>query len=460
MLVEEVKKSGMDYGMFERLEEAWAWWKEWVPSPARVRIVADDDSDGVTSAYCVSAALQRAGYEIDLKIMPVHSAADVAEAFKEPRDGYVVLDCGSSVTDAIDATRIPTLILDHHRVRDVTLENTFEVNPRRLGGDRVEHVSTSILAALFAVTAGDHWDVSFAGVAGAISDRQHLGGFRGLTGYVADGAVKNGILSQSPGFTLVGSTVEEAIVESLDPFFEHYTGKPEAVKALLARHGISPTDSPILLTGEKGMRLARELTDGLQKRGVVTSRMYPLYDERYLLRHSSGVSTVFGLAQLLEAATAADQHELALKALRGDVGAARQVRTLQKRRHDGILREIERLRANVREMPHLRWAETLDPANTGVYAHTLLSFVHGDDKPFVIVCRTEDEAKLSSRGSPRLYKAGIDLSIGMGRAAESVGGHGGGHPGASGATIPYARRDEFLHRLDAVLGELGRGAKP
>lgn len=459
MLVEEVKKTGMDYGMFERLDEAWTWWKEWVPSPARVRIVADDDSDGVTSAFCVQTALERAGYEVDLKIMPVHSPSDVDEAFKEPRDGYVVLDCGSAVIDTIDATGIPTLILDHHRVRDVTVQTTFEVNPRRLGGDKVEHVSTSILAALFAVTAGDHWDVSFAGVAGAISDRQHLGGWRGLTKYVADGAIHNGILSQSPGFTLVGTTVEEAIVESLDPFFEHYTGKAEAVKALLARHGISATESPILLTGEKGMRLAKDLTDGLRSRGVVIDRMYPLYDERYLLRHTSGVSSVFGLAQLMEAATAGHQHELALKTLRGDVGAARQIRAIHKKRLEGILREVERLRANVREMPHLRWAETRDPANTGVYAHTLLSFIHGDDKPFVVVSHQADLAKLSSRGSPRLYRAGIDLSVGMGRAAQKVNGHGGGHPGASGATIPYDKRDEFLRILDEVLGELGRGAK-
>lgn len=460
MLVEEVKRNGLDYGMFERLQEAWTWWREWVPAPARVRIVADDDSDGVTSAHCVSTALQRAGYEVDLKIMPVHSPSDVDDAFAETRDAYVVLDCGSAVIDTIDAAGFPTLILDHHRVRDVTVQNTFEVNPRRLGGDKVEHVSTSILAALFAVTVGDHWDVSFAGVAGAISDRQHLGGWRGLTKYVADGAVQNGILSPSPGFTLVGATMEEAIVESLDPFFEHYTGKPEAVRALLARHNIAPTESPVLITGEKGMRLAKELTDGLRARGVVTDRMYPLYDERYLLRHTSGVSTVFGVSQLLEAATAAHQHELALKTLRGDVAAAKQIRALHKKRLEGLLREIERLRSNVHEMRHLRWAETKDGSNTGVYAHTLLSFVHGDDKPFVIVSNQGDLSKLSSRGSPRLYRAGIDLSIGMGRAAEKVGGHGGGHPGASGATIPSARRDEFLRHLDEVLGQLARGGAP
>lgn len=458
MLVEEVKRTGMDYGIFERLEQAWTWWKEWVPSPARVRVVGDDDSDGMTSAYVVGETLKRAGYEVDVHAAPLHSTEDVDIAFREPRDGFVVLDSGSAVIEHIDSFRVPTLIVDHHRVHPNRPQNTFEVNPRMVGGDKVEHVSTSVLAGLFAVTVGDHWDLSFAGVAGGISDRQHLGGFRGLLGYLADGAAKNGVLNSSPGFTLAGSTIEEAILDSLDPFFDHYTGKPEAVRALLARHGINPKDSPVTVTGEKGMRLAKELTGDLNARGVVTARMYPLYDERYLLaKHGSGATTVFQLAQWMEVATAESQNDAALRCLAGDPRAAAQIRQMQKKRTQSIITETERLRNNTLELPNLRYAETRDGANTGVYAHTLLTFIFGDDRPFIVFSRINDLAKFSSRGSPRLYGAGVDLSIGLGQAAQAVGGHGGGHPGASGATVPYEKREEFLALLNDVLGKLRKG---
>jgi single-stranded-DNA-specific exonuclease len=458
MLVEEVKRTGMDYGIFERLEQAWAWWQEWVPQPARVRIVGDDDSDGMTSAYIVGEVLKRAGYEVDVLAKPLHSPEDVDVAFKEARDGYVVLDSGSAVIEHIDSFGIPTLILDHHRVHDNKPQNTFEVNPRMAAGDKVQHVSTSVLAGLFAVTVGDHWDLSFAGVAGGISDRQHLGGFKGLIGYLADGGMKNGVLNTSAGFTLVGATIEEAILESLDPFFDHYSGKPEAVRTLLSRHGINGKDSPVTLTGDKGMRLAKDLTQSLNARGVVTERMYPLYDERYLLRqHASGASTVFQIAQWMEAATADGENELALRCLAGDPRAAAQIKQMQKKRVQAVLAETERLRNNTKELPNLRYCETRDGANTGVYAHTLLTFIFGDDKPFIVLSRLDDLAKCSSRGSPRLYGAGVDLSIGMGQAAQAVGGHGGGHPGASGATVPYAKREEFLTRLNEVLGRLRRG---
>jgi RecJ-like exonuclease len=456
MQIEDVKRTGLDYQIFERLEQAWAWWQEWVPSPARVRVVGDDDCDGVTSAFIVSKVLERAGYEVQIKVMPIHSDEDVDVAFKDPLDACVVLDSGSSQIERIDSFAVPTLILDHHRTHENRPQNTFEVNPRMVGGDKVEHVSTSVLAGLFAVAVGDHWDLSFAGVAGGVSDRQHLGGFRGLLGYLADGAAMNGVLNRSPGLTLVGATVEEAIVESIDPYFEHYSGKPEAVKALLKRHDINPKDSPVVVTGEKGMRLAKELTTGLAQRGVVTERMYPLYDERFLLKHPSGAGTVFQLAQWMEAATAEKNHDAALKCLEGEPRAAAAIKQLQKKRVQRILTETERLRNDTRDLPNLRYAETRDGANTGVYAHILLTFIFGDDKPFLIVSKLGDLAKCSARGSPKLYGAGVDLSIGMSQAAQKVGGHGGGHPGASGATVPYAKRDEFLAQLDQALGALRR----
>jgi len=37
-------------------------------------------------------------------------------------------------------------------------------------------------------------------------------------------------------------------------------------------------------------------------------------------------------------------------------------------------------------------------------------------------------------------------------ASRAVGGSGGGHPIAAGATIPPGKEDEFLKELDRVLG--------
>jgi RecJ-like exonuclease len=41
----------------------------------------------------------------------------------------------------------------------------------------------------------------------------------------------------------------------------------------------------------------------------------------------------------------------------------------------------------------------------------------------------------------------------MGEAAEAVGGDGGGHDVAAGATIPAGREEEFVAHVDRLVGE-------
>ena len=71
------------------------------------------------------------------------------------------------------------------------------------------------------------------------------------------------------------------------------------------------------------------------------------------------------------------------------------------------------------------------------------------------------KVKASSRGTQELVSRGMDLSVAIRRAAERVGGIGGGHNIAAGATIPADRKDEFLDALDGIVGEqlIGR-ARP
>lgn len=456
-LQHRVRREGLDYGQFERVREAWAWFREHVPAPARIRVVGDDDSDGINSAFTVSIALRRAGYEADPTVMPVHSETDADRALQGGADAFVIADSGSNVLSHLDRTGVPVLVLDHHRVHDYQPRNVFEVNPRRLGGDAVRHCSASILSLLFAAAAdARNWDLAYSGLAGAISDRQHLGGLLGLVGFCVDGGVSAGVITRNEGLTLVGSTMQEAIAESLDPFFEGLSGDPRAAQSFLEAQTVPPGTNPLLVAPAAGRRVADALEARLRERRVVADRIYPLYAERLLLRHASGVPTVFALAQLLEAATAANEPEQALRLLAGSPEARQTLQALYKRRLANLFGELRRVRAAVQDATNLRWAETGDDADTGVYAHALLTFVLGDDKPFVIMSRRGGLAKFSARGSPRLFTAGVDLSIGLMDAAQAVGGHGGGHPGAAGATVPWARREEFLALLDRRLAELRR----
>jgi single-stranded DNA-specific DHH superfamily exonuclease len=61
--------------------------------------------------------------------------------------------------------------------------------------------------------------------------------------------------------------------------------------------------------------------------------------------------------------------------------------------------------------------------------------------------------KISARGNKLLISAGLDLSAALRKAAEAVGGVGGGHNIASGASIPPGSEEKFLAMVDEIVGE-------
>ena len=75
------------------------------------------------------------------------------------------------------------------------------------------------------------------------------------------------------------------------------------------------------------------------------------------------------------------------------------------------------------------------------------------DKPFITVNSTSDMVKVSGRGTRKLVSQGLDLATVIKSAAEAVGGTGGGHNIASGASIPNGREEEFITIVDQLTGE-------
>lgn len=72
-----------------------------------------------------------------------------------------------------------------------------------------------------------------------------------------------------------------------------------------------------------------------------------------------------------------------------------------------------------------------------------------NDNPIVVFADKDGrEVKASARTTAPLVSRGVDLSKAMQKAAYQLGGTGGGHEMAAGATIPRGTEDEFLKMLD------------
>jgi len=69
--------------------------------------------------------------------------------------------------------------------------------------------------------------------------------------------------------------------------------------------------------------------------------------------------------------------------------------------------------------------------------------------PLIGFADTENgNVKVSARGTQELIEKGLNLSIALKKAAGAMGGVGGGHDIAAGATIPKGKEEEFLELLE------------
>jgi len=75
------------------------------------------------------------------------------------------------------------------------------------------------------------------------------------------------------------------------------------------------------------------------------------------------------------------------------------------------------------------------------------------NKPIIAFAENEDGIKVSARATKNLVEMGIHLANAIKIAAEKVGGIGGGHNIAAGATIPKGSENEFLKILDEIIGK-------
>ncbi len=74
-------------------------------------------------------------------------------------------------------------------------------------------------------------------------------------------------------------------------------------------------------------------------------------------------------------------------------------------------------------------------------------------KPILAFARTpEGSLKVSARGTQDLVRSGLDLADAMSGSARALGGVGGGHNVAAGATIPQESKQDFLNLVDKTVG--------
>jgi len=432
--------------------------------PRRWRVIYHYDGDGVAAASVLLRAFARLGYP-----------AQATPLFGVERDRYAALaratpgpilvtDTGASWLDVYPSHPHPVVVLDHHRYPGVPdppplPPHVAFVDPLDWGVDGMDEMCASTLSWLFAIFLDPaNWDSAPWALSGAIHDRQHVGGFRGLNATLVAEAERRHLLERRPGVALFGRSVGEALAQSVDPYVRGISGRPAEAERFVRELGLDPSRPPAELTADEAGRLAHAVQARLADAQVLPEFAAMLGGERWFVP-SLGIDAE-ELSNLQNATGRAGVPGVGVAFALGDPSAAEHARATEADWRAGLLKGLRRIEdGGVRSMDSLRWFESPEMPLAGTQAGLAMSYLLPADRPvFVFSDMGDAPTKVSSRGLLRQVERGLDLASVCRTAASEVGGEGGGHRVASGATIPPGTRDRFLAAADRELArQLGRG---
>jgi single-stranded-DNA-specific exonuclease len=418
--------------------------------PRRWRVVYHYDGDGVAAASALLRAFARLGYPAQATALFGVERERFAALARATPGPILLTDTGASWLDLFPEHPHPVVVLDHHRYPGAPdppplPPHVAFVNPIDWGVDGMNELSAATLSWLFTVFLDPaNWDNAPWGLSGAIHDRQHVGGFRGLNATLAEEARRRSILERRRGLALFGRTVADALAQSVDPYLRGISGRSAEAQRFAREAGVDPARPPPELTADESERLAHAVQQRLASAGVLPEFASMIDGERWFVP-ALGLDAE-EVSNLQNATGRAGIPGVGIAYALGDPAAAERARKTEAEWRTGILLGLRRIEEHgVHEMEWLRWFESPETPLAGTQAGLAMNYLLPADRPvFVFSDGGEAPTKVSSRGLIRQVERGLDLASVCRTAAGEVGGEGGGHRVASGATIPPGARERFL----------------
>lgn len=436
-------------------------------STGTLRVLVDSDADGLSAGGILVRSLTRAGKRFHLTAVRGMEKDDAAALAAEKPAVLITSDLGSGQADLLepiaDAGTL-VVILDHHVPISKRDDARFiQINGHLHGVDGTLELCGASTSFLFALALDyANFDLVPLAISGAIGDRQHVGGFRGAALRIVEAAERGGFVRAHRGLNLDGNDMLDALVRSNDPFLPGVTGDEAAARAILREAGVRPEAKVADVPEEAARALASRLVMLLLKAGVDPAYAEEVTTLRIELPESNGARrTAKDLQALINSAGRSGEPGTAIAVALGDGAASERALRIADEYRRQVRAGLLKLAANPPK--RLKAVQFFDIDNGLVAAAVAgLGVIYLLDPAFPVVSftPTPDGWKVSTRATRGQLRRGVDFAVAARKAAEAVGGRGGGHPVASGATIPKAGRDKFLEVLDATVEAQIKAGKP
>jgi len=412
-----------------------------------VRLISHNDADGLSSAGIMARALSREKIRFQLSIVGRLDEIVLEQIQKSTAPGELVLFCdmGSGQSELLSRLSADIVILDHHKPVGKSPAKVV-VNPHDVGIEGATDISASGTAYLVARALGGPKNLELAGLAivGAVGDKQL---FRSANAFILEEALKAGVVSLRKGLKVGDGDLIEVLSYSPEPFLD-ITGEPEKVEIFLEILGLSGNIEKLSeeeikkLTSAVALKLAKKASPEALE--AVIGDIFVLEQEL--------VPNVYDFVSILNTCGKLKVAGLALALCLKDQTVLEEVQTLSKEHQKKMVLDIKAKLKEIQKGENIWYINTVEALSTGTLASTVVRYVH-PELPFICVNESEGILKISGRGTRELVAKGLDLSFALREAAGAVGGNGGGHNVASGASIPLGTTAEFLSLTDRIIGE-------
>ena len=442
-----------------------------------VAIVTHIDADGITAGAIAAETVRRLGKRFTLNFEKKITEEAVARINADPSDFVWICDLGSAYMSQFSRSGI--IVTDHHvpdpkwRSGQSMLDAfsaSYQINPHLYGASGSYEVSGAGMTYLLSKAIDpDNADLAYLAVIGAIGDFQDSRESRlvGWNRLILQDAIDRGDMVKEFGIRFFGRGTRPLIqfIQYGEPSIPGLSGDPDACAALLDRYGIRVGRDDgtrrswmdldeverVLLTDEF-MTLAKSDED----RRALMGEVYTV--TRYDFR--SGLGDAKEFATTLNSCGRYDDAETGVRICNGNMSALEDAERNRKDHRKNISAALALVKENhlLRRRNHVQYfnaGSSIRETVVGIVAGMILSSPDADpDLPIVAFAEADDGVKVSARAPKALVDAGMDLSKLMSEAAAAVGGLGGGHSVAAGATIPEGKEEVFLDKLEQLISRL------
>ncbi|MHC1575412.1 MAG: DHHA1 domain-containing protein [Candidatus Methanogasteraceae archaeon] len=442
-------------------------------------IVSHIDADGLTAAAIASHALERSGITHSVRFvkqLDTNIIGEVADA----NIPTIFTDLGSGMLSDMPHD-LDIVVADHHQIdQNGALEH--HLNPHLFGIDGSTEMSGAGCAYMIAQSLGENTgntgntgnagnrDLSSLAIVGAVGDLQarRFGKLVGCNRKILKRGRDCGVLEYGKDLSFFGKQTREVfklLMYSSDPYLPGLTGNEGASIGFLKSLGIEFRGERwkrwIDLSEEEKQKVVSSLVQLCISKRMSPYHIHRLVTEVYQLskeQEGTEMRDASEYATLLNATGRYGSAEVGLAVCLGDrdkklVEAHNLLKKHRKHLVDGLKLVRDR---GITELDHVQYFDagsSIKDTIVGIVAGMSLTNSGNRNMPIFAFANSDDGLKVSARGTQGLIKQGLNLADAIGECAAKVGGTGGGHNIAAGATIPSGTKDEFLELIDAAVGE-------